>query len=117
MSPYDELINELSELCGIMPEYWEIFGKKQITSVEAKRAILMAMELRVNSIDEIIKEINERKYKSWRSFIEPVYVTSVNEHPLKIPVYIPVPEGKENELSLSWRIEDENNTPSTTVKK
>ena len=87
MSPYDELINELSELCGIMPEYWDIFGKKQITSVEAKRAILMAMKLRVDSIDEIIKEINERKYKSWRSFIEPVYVTSVNEHPLKIPVF------------------------------
>jgi 4-alpha-glucanotransferase len=117
MSSYDELIKELSELCGIMPEYWDIFGKKQITSVEAKRAILTAMKLRVNSIDEIIKEINERKYKSWRSFIEPVYVTSVNEQPLKIPVYIPVPEGKENKLSLSWRIEDENNPPSPPFSK
>ncbi len=107
MSSYDELINELSELCGIMPEYWDIFGKKQITSVETKRAILRAMKLRVDSIDEVITEINERKYKSWRSFIEPVYVTLLNELPLKIPVYIPVPEGKENKLTLSLHIEDE----------
>jgi len=105
---YDELINELSELCGIMPEYRDIFGKKHVIPAETKVAILVAMKLKVDSIEEIIKEINERKYKSWKNFIEPVHVVSVNEQPLKIPVYIPVPEGKDNKLSLSWRIEDEN---------
>lgn len=117
MSPYDELINELSELCGIVPEYWDIFGKKHLIPVETKGAILRAMKLRVDSIDEIIKEINERKYKPWKNFIEPVHVVSVNEQPLKIPAYIPVPEGKENKLSLSWYIEDENNPPSSPFRK
>lgn len=108
MSSYDELINELSELCGIVPEYWDIFGKRHVIPVETKRAILRAMKLRVDSINGIIKEINERKYKPWKNSIEPVYVISVNEQPLRIPVYIPIPEGKENKLSLSWCIEDEN---------
>jgi len=105
---YDELINELSELCGILPEYWDIFGKKHITSVETKEAILRAMRLKIDSEEDIIEEINQRKYKPWKSFIEPVYVISENDQPLKIPVYIPIQEGEENKLSLSWHIEDEN---------
>lgn len=108
MPSYDELINELSELCGILPEYWDIFGKKHITSIETKKSMLRAMKLKIDSVEDILKEINERRYKPWKSFIEPVHVVSVNDQPLKIPVYIPIQEGEENKLSLSWSIESEN---------
>ncbi|MFH0813629.1 MAG: 4-alpha-glucanotransferase [Pseudomonadota bacterium] len=108
MQNYDELINELSALCGIIPEYWDIFGKKHIIFVETKKAVLRAMKLKIESVENIIEEINERKYRPWKSFIEPVHVISVNDQPLKIPIYIPIEESKENELSLSWSIEDEN---------
>jgi len=30
MHEYDELIQELSGLCGILPEYWDITGTKHI---------------------------------------------------------------------------------------
>jgi len=102
-----EMIDELAELCGIIPEYYDIFGNKQVTSVETKKAILRAMKLKVDSIEEIKQEIEERRRRAWKSFIEPVKVISVNEQPLTIPVYIPVKEGEENKLSLSWSIEDE----------
>jgi hypothetical protein len=32
------LINELAELCGIIPGYWDIFGNKHITPIETKKA-------------------------------------------------------------------------------
>ncbi len=108
MQQIDELINELSELCGIVPEYWDIFGKKHIPSPETKKALLKAMKIKIDSLEEIIKEINKRKWGPWKSFIEPVCVISVNDQPLKIPVYIPIQEGEESKLALSYTIEDEN---------
>ena len=113
----DTLINELSELCGIVPEYWDISGKKHITSLETKKAILRAMRLKVDSVEDIVKEINERKYKPWKNLIEPVYVISVNDQPLQIPVYIPIREGEEKKLILSWSIENEKNPPLPPFSK
>ena len=105
---YDELIRELSELCGILPEYWDVFGNKHVTSVDTAKAILRAMKLTVDSADGIAKEISEKRSRPWKTFLDPVHVLSVNEQPLAIPVYIPVREGSENKLMISWSMEDEN---------
>jgi 4-alpha-glucanotransferase len=104
----DNLTNELSELCGIAPEYRDIFGSKHITPIETKRAILKAMRLKIDSVEDVEKEINERKSRPWNRFIEPVKIISVNNQPLAISVYMPVEEGQESSLSISWYIEDEN---------
>ncbi len=53
---YDELINELSDLCGILPDYWDIFGRKHITSIETKKAVLRSMRVNIDSIDAIKDE-------------------------------------------------------------
>jgi 4-alpha-glucanotransferase len=108
MSKIDDLINELSELCGVIPEYWDILGKKHITPVETKKAMLRAMKMKIDSEEDVVREIHERKWKPWKSFIEPVHVISVNEQPIKVPVYIPIQEGEEKRLSLSWFIMSEN---------
>lgn len=97
MSKIDDLIHELSELCGIVSEYWDILGKKHITPVGTKKAILMAMKMKIDSEEDVVKEIHERKWKPWRSFIEPVHVISVNEQPLEVSVYIPIQEGEEKD--------------------
>ncbi len=107
MHYYDDLINELSDMCGILPEYWDIFGKKHITSIETKEAVLRAMKLNVDSAEEIAKEINERRWKSWERVIEPVHVISVNAQPVSIPICIPIGEGEEAKLMISWALEDE----------
>ncbi|MBS1113322.1 MAG: malQ [Nitrospirae bacterium] len=103
-----EMINELSGLCGILPEYWDIFGKLHVASLEAKRAMLKAMKMDVESDDAIAREINDRKSRPWKSFTEPVFVVSVNAQPFKIPLYIPVRTGEENNLQITCVIEDEN---------
>ena len=110
---YDELIRELSELCGILPEYWDVFGNKHVTSVDTAKAILRAMKLMVDSADGIAKEISEKRSRPWKTFLDPVRVLSVNEQPLAIPVYIPVQEGSENKLMISWSMEDENGQEET----
>ncbi|MGD1076412.1 MAG: 4-alpha-glucanotransferase [Thermodesulfovibrionales bacterium] len=102
----DELILELSELCGIIPEYFDVSGKRRIPSAETKLAILRAMKLRVDSLADIRQEVEERRWRLWKSFIEPVKIVSVNEPELTVPVYIPVREGEEHKLLLSWFIED-----------
>jgi 4-alpha-glucanotransferase len=117
MPQIDELVHELSELCRIIPEYWDISGKKHTTSLETKKALLKAMKLKIDSAEDTVKEIHERRWKTWKSFIEPVYVVSINDQPLKIPVYIPVQEDEEKRLLLSWSIESENNPPQYPFTK
>jgi 4-alpha-glucanotransferase len=111
MHYYDDLINELSDMCGILPEYWDIFGKKHITAIDTQKAILGAMKLKIESAEDAAKEIHDQRWKSWKSFLEPVHVVSVNFRPLTMPVYIPVKDGEEAKLTITWTIEDENNPP------
>lgn len=49
MQPSDELIKELSDICGIVPEYWDIFGKKHTSSIETQKAVLRSMKLDIDS--------------------------------------------------------------------
>ncbi len=107
MRYYDELVNELSELCGIASEYWDIFGKRHVASLDTKKAILRAMRINIGSAEDIAGEIHERKWKTWKSFIDPVHVISVSQ-PLRIPVYIHVRGSKQPELKISWSVVSEN---------
>jgi 4-alpha-glucanotransferase len=109
----NEMINELAALCGILPEYWDIFGKLHIASLETKKAMLKAMKIDIESDDAILREINDRKSRPWKSFTEPVFVASVNAQPLIIPFYIPVRTGQENNLQITCVIEDENGLSSS----
>ncbi len=107
MKSRDELINELAELCGIVPEYWDIFGKKHVTSLSTKESILRSMRLKIDSSQEILDNINNIHDSAWLSFIEPVKVLSVNNLPFRIPIFVPLSEGQEGSLSVYWSIENE----------
>jgi 4-alpha-glucanotransferase len=105
---YEGLIGELSGLCGIIPEYWDIFGDKHVASPETKKAVLRAMGINADSEEEVLREIRERQARPWKSLIEPAHVVSVNEQPLRIPLYIRIQEGRESDLIISWSIRNEN---------
>ena len=100
-------IDELAELYGILPGYWDIFGTWHATTPEAKRKILAAMRLGVESGPDIEREIHEARTRQWRSFLEPVHVISEEEQPFSIPLFIPVSRGGLDRLSISCMIEDE----------
>ncbi|MDI6801037.1 MAG: 4-alpha-glucanotransferase [Thermodesulfovibrionales bacterium] len=105
MNLQDGLISELAELCGIINEYWDIFGKRHETSIETQKAILRAMKMRIDSEEDIRREINKKKTYQWNRLIEPVKVISVREQPLKIHMFVPLKE--DEEATLLWSIEDE----------
>lgn len=107
MSSYEELINELSELYGIIPEYWDIFGNKHITPIETKKAILKAMKLNIDSDESIKNEIYAQKARPWNRFVEPVKVISVNDQPFNISIHVPVEEREQDKVYISWSIKNE----------
>lgn len=110
--PYGDLIRELSGLCGIIPEYWDIFGNKHETSQETMEGILRAMKCRIDSSADVVKEIQQRKRGTWVGFLDPVHVRSVDDQPISVPVYIPAKEGEEKNILISWCIENEERPPS-----
>jgi 4-alpha-glucanotransferase len=107
MNSYEDLIAELAGLCGIVPEYYDIYGNKHIISPETRKAVLKAMNLRTGSFDEVRDEVEERRVAEWRNFVAPVKVISVNEQPMTFQVFIPLEESDEEGLQMSLRVHDE----------
>lgn len=107
MHHYEELIHELAGLCGIVPEYWDSFGTQHIASIETKKAILKAMGMDLDSAEGIEHEIRELRKRPWNRVVEPVIAISVNQQPFELPLYLPLNEGEEQKLTISWSVEDE----------
>jgi 4-alpha-glucanotransferase len=107
MQHYDDLIIELSGLCGITSEYWDIFGKKQMTSIESRKAVLRAMGMKIDTQEDITREIHKQNSRVWQNVVEPVYIVSANNQPIAIPVCIPITETDQSELMIVWSLEDE----------
>lgn len=100
------LIEELSKLTGIVSEYWDIFGKKYIASIESKGKILSAMGFNINFPESIIEEIKRLKKLPWTRFIDNVYV--VDEQPFVIHVFLNLEREKEQSLKVTWRLASTN---------
>ncbi|HSW62209.1 MAG TPA: 4-alpha-glucanotransferase [Dissulfurispiraceae bacterium] len=107
MPECNELILELADLCGIIPDYWDILGTRHWASPETKKAILRAMRINVDSVECLQREIAEQKGRPWNRLLEPVRVISVTAQPVAIPLCIPLEEGLERSLTISWTIRDE----------
>lgn len=102
-----QLIDRLAELYEVLPGYWDIFGTWHAAGHVTKREILAAMKLKVGSAEDIEQEIRAKETSQWKSFLAPVHVIAEHEQPLAIPVFIPVGEGGESGLSVSFVMTDE----------
>jgi 4-alpha-glucanotransferase len=107
MNDYEKLIYELSELAGILPEYYDIFGKKHVISKESRVAILSAMGLLVGTAQEVALEIEKKKARKWHAVLDPVTVISVNSQPYLLAVHLALPVGKEQTAETTLSLEDE----------
>ncbi len=115
MKSCEDLLYELSDLCGIIPEYWDVFGNRHTACQHTKKSILRAMNLDIDSAEAIENEINIRTTGNWKSLTDPVIVRSVNDRPVLIPVYIPVKDGEESGLTLRLELEDEKGQKDLSV--
>lgn len=105
MEGIERFIDELSMLCGIVPEYYDIKGNLHRTSFDTKKAILSSIGIDVRSPDSLKQEIKKRRFGPWLTIIEPVYVLSINT-PVRIPIYLPL-NNTQGEVSVDISIFDE----------
>ncbi|MFN3395362.1 MAG: 4-alpha-glucanotransferase [Thermodesulfovibrionales bacterium] len=107
MNLIDKYIDELALLCGIVPKYYDIRGNLYTIPLDTKKAILSSLGIDTDSPDALREEIRERSLRPWLNIIEPVYVLSINEKPLRIPLYLPLENGYEDKVSVDFSIADE----------
>lgn len=100
--PPDKLINELSELYGIVPYYFDMWGNKHVTSIKTKSALLKAIDVEVSE-DELL----QRRLKPWNRFIEPSMVVSVACQPVSIAIHLKCDEADEKALLITYSLKDE----------
>ena len=85
---YTQLLDRAARLWRIDPEYWDIWGRKHITSDETKRAILQGLGVRAETIESLRAAIETRRHKEWTRLAPPCLVVTENnavELPLRLP--------------------------------
>ena len=106
MEDYDKMIAELSELVGIIPEYYDIFGTKHVISTESRMAILSAMGLHIGTVQEIAREVEKIKTRQWHAVLDPVTIISVHSQPHSLAVHLALAEGTEQATEITLTLED-----------
>lgn len=69
-----ELLAQLSDLAGILPEYTDNWQRRHLTSATTQRLLLTAMGFDVSTAEKIAAAIQEHKLRPWRCILEPVSV-------------------------------------------
>ncbi len=102
----EELIDELSGLCGIIPQYLDAWGNPCTVSLEAKKGVLRAMGYGVESREGVRKAIARIRRKRYGRLLDPVEVVSVNAQPRRLRLYLPEAEAAEDG-EIRWSVTDE----------
>lgn len=100
--PLNKLINELSELYGIVPYYFDMWGNKHTAPAETKIALLRAMKVEISK-----SAIDEKRLRHWNRLIEPAMVVSVTCQPISIPIHLRLDERNEKHVSIIYTVKDE----------
>ena len=86
---YRQALERASELWGIEPGYWDIWGRRHVTSPDVQRAILESMGVQASTAAELNRATQERLWREWTAVTSPVFVVSESADPPRIPVRIP----------------------------
>ena len=104
---YSDQLRILADLYGIVPEYYDIFGNKHLTTENTAKAILRTMQVEIGSEEALRQEIDRKNSKPWDDLLLPVMVISENHQPCSIPVFIPIGSRALPDIMLFWTVTDE----------
>jgi 4-alpha-glucanotransferase len=85
---FETLLDRAAAFCGIEPEYWDIFGRRHITTTEGKQAILRAMGWAAGSADELERSLAEYARRDWQR-LAPATIVAMESDEVDVPVQIP----------------------------
>jgi 4-alpha-glucanotransferase len=89
---YEQALDLAAGLWGIEPQFFDIWGKLHVTSVETKKAILRAMGVGVDTQEQIEQAIDSRRRREWTRSAPPCLVLSATGRPRQFPVQAPMAE-------------------------
>ncbi len=87
-SRHQQLLDELAHLCGIAPEYHDVFGNPHPLPAETRDALLRAMDLRVDQEEDVAAEVARIIDTPWLEGLPPVHVIRDGDDPA-IPLHLP----------------------------
>jgi malto-oligosyltrehalose synthase/4-alpha-glucanotransferase len=82
-------LDRLSTLCGIAPDYEDIWGKRHPVSDETRRALLSAMGLPADTDSALGESLERFERRRWRRALAPVRVVRESAGDIEIQVSLP----------------------------
>jgi len=101
----EDALQRLSALCGISPDYHDIWGNYREVSDVTRRALLAAMGIAVDTDDELFAALDELEAATWKQLLPPVQV--VREGASTVTIDFSLAVGRIHE-SVEWRLTTEN---------
>src|SRR5579871_1461806 len=89
--PFDnflDLLDRAAVVCGIEPEFWDIWGRRHATTQEAKQVILRAMGVAAENAESLAESLAARTRREWERLLPPTVVTSLTSE-IVIPLSFP----------------------------
>jgi len=96
-------LQQLSELVGILPDYYDIWGNRHETSDAARRALLGAMGIACASEAECAAASQTWQAAPWRRRLPPVLVAPADA-PIALTLHLPE---READRVCTWRLTQE----------
>lgn len=101
---FEALLDRAAALCGIEPDYWDIFGRHHVTTTQAKQAILRAMGWAAASAEELEKSLADHARREWQR-LAPEAVVAMEADDVDLPLHLPA-ESLSETVTLTVRRED-----------
>ncbi|MCO6440304.1 MAG: malto-oligosyltrehalose synthase [Nitrococcus mobilis] len=99
-----EALDRLAVLCGIAPDYTDVWRQTHSVSAATKRALLTAMGFAIADPAQLHGALADCELGPWRRLLPPVWVHRLGPQPLQIPITLAAePHG----IALHWRLQTE----------
>jgi 4-alpha-glucanotransferase len=87
-----ECLAQLAAMCGLQPEYYDIWGRRHIARPDTQRAILRAMGLQVDTPAELAAELRRLEAMRAKRLCDPMVVFTAGE-PQALQLTVPCHAG------------------------
>jgi 4-alpha-glucanotransferase len=102
---YQHLLDLAARLWRIDPEYWDIWGRKHVTSVETKQAILKGLGVNAETAGGLQESIEARRRREWTRLAPPCLVVGRNGGAVELPLHAPADLARET-AAVEIRLEN-----------
>ena len=82
-------LERLCVLSGIVPDYYDIWGRRRHVSADTQRALLAAMGVPAGTDSDVRRSLRELELREWRRWLPPVKVARRNGEAVEFPISVP----------------------------